>query len=133
MSSVATDKETIEEVKEIFKEQLGKRVKHFRNKRGYTLRSLAQKINYTPGYIGLVEQGKSQPSCFVLRELSEALNVPMSALLGEEKMLKAITELKDPILSLPESKEYLDIIKKAISDEIPAEKIDKAIKFVKNM
>lgn len=116
--------------KTAFRKALGKNIKKYRKDRDLTLRDLAKKIDYTPGYIGLIEQGKSTPNTYILAQLAKALEVPISTLYGEEKMVNSV-EKNDPILSKEENQEYIKIIKKAITQDVPPELIRKTLKFIK--
>ena len=121
---------SFDERKEQFKKEMGKRLRHYRNKRGMTLRGLAEKIDFTAGYIGLLEQGKNAPNTFILKELSDALGIPVSAFFGEEEIIDSINELQDPILVDEENEEYLDLIKKAILNDISPKKIERTLEFL---
>lgn len=55
---------------------LGKRMKYFRTKAGYTQEQLADLIGKTKNHIGQMETGQSLPSVPVLYNISLALGVP---------------------------------------------------------
>lgn len=118
------------EEKKEFSKKIGENIREYRDKRGLTLRDLAQLTSYSRGYIGMLEKAKGVPNSFVLKKLSEALNVPISAIYGEEKAVKNTKEFKDPILTKEENKKYVEIIKEAATKNIPPEKIKSAIKFI---
>ncbi|MFW6009640.1 MAG: helix-turn-helix domain-containing protein [archaeon] len=119
--------------KQKFTIELGNNVAEYRHKRGLTLRELAQLTGYTRGYLGLIEKANSVPNSFVIKKISDALNVPISALYGEKEAINNIKGFNDPILNNEDNKEYLNIIKKAISKKIPANKVKKAIYFVSDI
>ena len=100
------------EEKKEFSKKIGKNIREYRDKRGLTLRDLAQLTSYSRGYIGMLEKAKGVPNSFVLKKLSEALNVPISAIYGEEKAVKSTKEFKDPILKKKKIKSILKLLKK---------------------
>ena len=116
--------------KKKFTQMLGKNIKKIRKQRGLTLRELAKKVDYTTGYIGLLEQGKSVPNSFILKKLSEALNVPISVIYGEKEAIEKTKGFSDPILTNPDNKEYLQITKELISKGIEPEQFKKTIEFL---
>ena len=52
-----------------------------------TLEVLAERANLTPNYIGTVENGNRDPSITTLEAIADGLNIPVSALFGEEREL----------------------------------------------
>ena len=119
--------------KKDFAKIIGKNLKKYREKRGFTLRELAKRTEYSTGYIGLIEKAKSTPNSYVIKDLSDALNVPIAAIYGEEDAIKSTQELRDPILSKKDNEEYLELIKSIIVKDIPVEKVKKAIDFIENI
>ena len=108
---------------------VGEKIKHYRKMRGLTLQELANQTDYTLGYIGALEKGKNVPNTFVLTQIAIALGIPTAALLDEEGAYD-IQGLRDPILTDPKNKVYLDIMKSAAVRKIPANKLEKAIDFL---
>lgn len=72
--------------KESFLLEFGNRVKKYRNERGFTLEELAHRIGYTSenarSSVQKIEAGKIDPPASKIRKISEALNVPISVLMG---------------------------------------------------
>lgn len=66
-------------------EQMGERVRYYRNAKGMRLVDLAAATNITPGYLSSIENGKTNTSLAILEAISEALGVPPSLLLGREE------------------------------------------------
>ncbi|MFW6016769.1 MAG: helix-turn-helix domain-containing protein [bacterium] len=116
--------------KQKFSKMIGKNIKQYRKQRNLTLRELAKQTEYSTGYIGILEKGQSTPNSFVLNEIAQVLNIPISALFGESDWLKNMQEINDPILMEPENKLYINLIKKAITKNIPPDKLERAIEFV---
>lgn len=131
MSTKDTGK-SFEQKKKDFATKIGKKIKHYRTERSETLRSLASRINYTAGYIGLLEQGQNVPNTFIISEIADALGYPMSFFFGEEEILEGLGDLQDPILAKKENKEYLEVTKQAILSGISAKKIQMTLDFLQD-
>jgi len=83
---VAKTKATFKENREIKKpplspdkDQVGQRLKELRNRKGYSLRSLAQLSGLNINTLSLIENGKTSPSVSTLQQLAVALNLPITA------------------------------------------------------
>ncbi len=61
-------------------EQLGKRLREEREKRGVSLRSLARDVGVSASMISQIETGKAQPSVSTLYAITTALGVPVEDL-----------------------------------------------------
>lgn len=59
-----------------------------REERGYTTRSLAQRLGMSPNTISEIERGVTVPNADTLRRLADALNTTMDALWPSEKERK---------------------------------------------
>ncbi|HTZ40190.1 MAG TPA: XRE family transcriptional regulator [Syntrophales bacterium] len=68
----------------IVEAEIGKRIKAFRARKRITLEVLAQRTGFTKGYLSKVETSKKSPPVSTLGILARALDVTISALLGEE-------------------------------------------------
>lgn len=64
--------------KQQFLKKLGKRIIDLRTKKGWSQRDLAFACGKEPQSIERVENGKSNPTAFYLKELAEALEVEVS-------------------------------------------------------
>lgn len=64
--------------KQQFLKKLGKRIIDLRTKKGWSQRDLAFACGKEPQSIERVENGKSNPTAFYLKELAEALEVEIS-------------------------------------------------------
>ena len=64
-------------------EEIGQRVKHWRNVRRLTQDKLAEKIAVSQSVISRLESGEDMPSVDRMQAIARALQVPLSVLLGE--------------------------------------------------
>ena len=64
-----------------FGEELGRRVRQGRAKRGMTRRQLAQDSGTSERYLAQIESGAGNPSMVVMRAIAEALDMPITELL----------------------------------------------------
>jgi len=62
----------------------GTRIRQQRKKMGLTLTELAAKTELTPGFLGQVERGESNPSIDTFLKIAEALESPVSFFLWNE-------------------------------------------------
>jgi transcriptional regulator with XRE-family HTH domain len=70
----------------IIESEIGKRIKAFRIKKGFTLEQLASQTGFTKGYLSKVEKSEKSPPVSTLGILARALGVTISAILGEENL-----------------------------------------------
>lgn len=68
-----------------FKE-IGLKISYYRKKRGYTQAQLAEKVNLSTNYLGLIERGNNgrSYSMEVLLKIADALDVDVRELLRED-------------------------------------------------
>lgn len=59
---------------------LGRAIRALRQKRGYTLKTLAPKAGVTWGTLGVIERGEANPTWGTVREIASALGVSVSEL-----------------------------------------------------
>lgn len=74
--------------------QIGKRIREIRKRQGYTLRGLAAKTNFSPGFLSKIENSIKAPSINTLVKLAKALNVSMPDIFGEGESDATVTLLK---------------------------------------
>ena len=60
-----------------------KNLKEYRKKCGLTQEKLAEKVNVTPHYIGMLEMGRNFPATDLIERIAKALNVEMYELFVE--------------------------------------------------
>src|SRR5690242_12556943 len=64
--------------------RLGERVREERTRRGMTRRILARDSRLSERYLAQLEAGKGNISINLLRQVADALNMPLTALVGDE-------------------------------------------------
>src|SRR5207249_3321227 len=64
-----------------FGEEIGRRIRQGRAKRGMTRRQLAQDSGASERYLAQIEGGAGNPSVIVMRSIAHALEMPMVELL----------------------------------------------------
>ena len=64
---------------------IGQKIKHFRERLGFTQQQLGHMIHVSESAIGNYETGKRQPSVEILRQITDALQVAMNDFFQEEK------------------------------------------------
>jgi len=75
---------------------LGKNIKKYRREKGMSQETLAEKINLSVNYIGMLERSEKLPSLTTLIKIANALDVTTDILLCES--LNAECEIKSTIL-----------------------------------
>ncbi|MCV2394351.1 helix-turn-helix domain-containing protein [Actinotalea sp. M2MS4P-6] len=63
---------------------LGRRIRHYRTERGWTLDRLGGEVGASASQLSLVENGRREPRVTLLRSIAAALGVPAAALLAPE-------------------------------------------------
>ncbi len=63
---------------------LGRRLRHFRNHAGLTLKELAERTGTTSSHLSLIENGHREPRLALLKDLAAALNLDVASLLVSE-------------------------------------------------
>ena len=82
--------------------ELAKAIKLIRIASGLKQKEIALKLDITPNYMSLVENGKREPSISFLRRLGEVLGVPVGLffLWGEKSSRKNIDEIRSLLAQL---------------------------------
>jgi transcriptional regulator with XRE-family HTH domain len=65
-------------------ENLGPRIRHYREQRGYTQEQLAQKLGKTKGYLSRIENGKERPNLELLANIADALGIRVKDLFDDD-------------------------------------------------
>ncbi|MBI5892163.1 MAG: helix-turn-helix transcriptional regulator [Deltaproteobacteria bacterium] len=68
----------------MMKEQIGKRIRDLRKRKGLTQKALAEKAGVDYTYIGKIERGEQFPSLKVLVRFAESLSVPIGHFFRDE-------------------------------------------------
>lgn len=69
---------------------VGRNLRDLRNRRGLSLRVLADRSGLNVNTLSLVENGKSSPSVSTLQQLAQALNVPITTFFETEQVEKRV-------------------------------------------
>jgi putative transcriptional regulator len=69
-----------------YKIKLGKRIKALREKNGLTQPDLAALLNKDYQALGRIENGRINPSSYIVYQIAEALDVPMNELFDFSKV-----------------------------------------------
>lgn len=94
---------------------IGERIAYYRKKRHLTQKELAEKCNIYHTTLSLYENDKATPKMDTLQKIAQALDVPLKALLPDEKI-----EENEDIQSSATEKEFLKMLRKiADVEEIP--------------
>lgn len=70
---------------------IGEKIRSIRKNKKLTIVELSEQINVTSGYISQIERDLISPSLAVLKRLSEALEIPLSALFLENNNQDVVT------------------------------------------
>jgi transcriptional regulator with XRE-family HTH domain len=62
-------------------EQFGDNLRRIRRKRGFTQEELAHRVGMDVSYLSELENGRKEPCLRKMKEISQALSVPMAHLL----------------------------------------------------
>ncbi len=63
-------------------EELGKRIREERKKRGFTIDELAERTGLSKGFISLIERDKSHPSITSLKKIAQVFDTSVVSLFG---------------------------------------------------
>jgi len=69
---------------------VGRNLRDLRNRRGLSLRALAERSGLNVNTLSLVENGKSSPSVGTLQQLAQALDVPITTFFETEQVEKRV-------------------------------------------
>ena len=76
-----------------------KNLKEFRKKCGFTQAQLAEKVNVTSHYIGMLEMGRNFPATDLIERIAKALNIEMYELFVESHSpTKELEKLRHDIM-----------------------------------
>lgn len=103
-------------------EDIGPRIKKLREKHGYSLRGLGERINMTHSHLSRIEKGEKIPNIELLETLANVFDVPISYFFGET--IEIPPELENMNIEWIAFNEKMD--KKGLTPE----EIEKIIDFV---
>lgn len=93
----------------LMRQEIGDVLRDFRLQKGRTLRQVAGDASVALGYLSEVERGQKEASSEILAAVADALNTPLSIIMGEVSERLAVVEG----LSMP--------ISGRVPDTVPAE------------
>lgn len=76
----------------LFRQEIGDVLRDFRLQKGRTLRQVAGEASVALGYLSEVERGQKEASSEILAAVAEALETPLSVILGEVSERYAVAE-----------------------------------------
>ena len=74
--------------------ETGKRIKYFREKKGYTVNKLANKSGISQSYLRDIELGSKNPTVEYLSYICDALEITLSAFFDDEQTDELTKEIK---------------------------------------
>lgn len=86
----------------LMRQEIGDVLRDFRLQKGRTLRQVAGEASVALGYLSEVERGQKEASSEILASVADALDTPLSVIMGEVSQRLAIIEgLSSPIPPVP--------------------------------
>lgn len=82
------------------REQLGRRIRDLRKKRGLTQEQLAEAASVDVKYLGNIERGRENPTIGILEKLAKTLSVKLHQILDFEHETQGKTTLKKGIVQV---------------------------------
>lgn len=76
----------------LVRQELGDVLRDFRLEKGRTLRQVAGEASVALGYLSEVERGQKEASSEILAAVADALNTPLSVIMGEVSGRLALVE-----------------------------------------
>ncbi|MBK0419332.1 helix-turn-helix transcriptional regulator [Leucobacter sp. CSA1] len=76
----------------LFRQEIGDVLRDFRLQKGRTLRQVAGSASVALGYLSEVERGQKEASSEILAAVAEALETPLSVIMGEVSERLAVVE-----------------------------------------
>ena len=73
---------------------VGNRLRHLREARQFSLRTLAQKSGLSPNALSMIERGKASPSVSTLYRLADALGIPITDFFNPQVAQQQVVFLK---------------------------------------
>lgn len=88
----------------LMRQEIGDVLRDFRLQKGRTLRQVAGDASVALGYLSEVERGQKEASSEILSAVAEALETPLSIILGEVSQRLALSEGIDlQIVGVPDT------------------------------
>ncbi|PYZ95694.1 transcriptional regulator [Alteribacter lacisalsi] len=101
---------------------MGKRIKKYRLRKGYSISRLAEESGIAKSYISFLERDqRKNPSVETLKKLSGVLNIPLELLMVDEERESVLEVLDD---------DWLRLIKEAKESGVSKEEVKNYIRFI---
>ena len=81
-----------EEAMVLVRQEIGDVLRDFRQQKGRTLRQVAGEASVALGYLSEVERGQKEASSEILAAVADALDTPLSVIMGEVSERLAVVE-----------------------------------------
>lgn len=108
--------------------EIGERLRELRNKKKYSLRALAEKINIAHSHLSQIENGKKKPNIELLEALAKVYDVSTAYLVG------GYTEAEKRLMEDTPQLTVDDLINKyeLVMGDRPAskEEVEEAVKYI---
>ncbi|TMW70148.1 helix-turn-helix domain-containing protein [Alteribacter natronophilus] len=102
--------------------EVGKRIKKYRLRKGYSISRLADESGIAKSYISFLERDqRKNPSVETLRKLAGVLNIPLELLMVDEERESVLEVLDD---------DWLRLIKEAKESGVSKEEVQNYIRFI---
>ncbi|WP_096438419.1 helix-turn-helix domain-containing protein [Alteribacter populi] len=102
--------------------EVGKRIKKYRLRKGYSISRLADESGIAKSYISFLERDqRKNPSVETLKKLSVVLKIPLELLMVDEKRESVLEVLDD---------DWLHLIKEAKESGVSKEEVKNYIRFI---
>ncbi len=105
----------------MMKEQIGKRLRNLRHKKGLTQKELAQAAGVDYTYIGKIERGEQFPSLKVLAKFAECFSMPIDRFFTDETTLRLVNLIPHDIQTTIQRERLWELLR--LLEEIPEEDI----------
>lgn len=87
----------------LVRHEIGDVLRDFRLQKGRTLRQVASKASVALGYLSEVERGQKEASSEILAAVADALETPISVIMGEVADRLGALEGMQPISRIPDT------------------------------
>jgi len=101
--------------------QIGRRLRDLRRKRGLTQNSLAEMAGIDYTYVGKIERGEQLPSLKILIKFAECLSLPLDRFFVDEPTLRLASLIPAPVYKSAEREnlwELLSLLGEAADEDI---------------
>ncbi|MBI3399655.1 MAG: helix-turn-helix transcriptional regulator [Deltaproteobacteria bacterium] len=103
------------------KQQIGKRLRDLRHRKGLTQKALAKMTEVDYSYIGKIERGEQFPSLKVLVKFAECLSLPIDRFFMDEATFRLVSLIPPDIRAATQRERLWDLLK--LLERVPEEDI----------